>query len=136
MTEQEYIEKRVQDQIQWYSDKSGWNQKWYKRLKIIELVGAVSIPFLVTFINDFYIGLIGAIVAVVAGLLSIYKYQENWIKYRTTSESLKHQLYLFQTKAEPYNDEQAFSNFVHTIERLISKENSEWQNYMIEKKED
>lgn len=136
MTEQEYIKTRVQDQIKWYSDKSGWNQKWYKRLKIIELVGAVSIPFLVTYINDFSIGLIGAIVAIVAGLLSIYKFQENWIKYRTTTESLKHQLHLFQTKVEPYNDEQAFSNFVHSIESLISKENSEWQNYMIEKKED
>jgi hypothetical protein len=132
MNEQQYIETRVKDQIKWYSDKSGSNQKFFKFFKITEIICAVSIPFLASYISAFWTGLIGAIVAVIAGILSIYKFQDNWVKYRTTSETLKHHLNLFQTKVEPYNDENRFSKFVHNIEGMISKENSEWQSYTVQ----
>jgi hypothetical protein len=33
MTEEEYIEERLNDQIIWYSKKSQTNQKWFKRLR-------------------------------------------------------------------------------------------------------
>lgn len=135
MTEEAYISTRVKDQINWYSNKSGWNQKCHKFFKVTELMGAVSIPFLAAYVDPFCTGLIGAIVAVVAGILSVYKFQENWVKYRTTSETLKHQLYLFETSVEPYNDENKFSKFVHNIEGIISKENSEWQSYVVKDKE-
>lgn len=135
MTEQEYINTRVKDQIKWYSDKSGWNQKGYKFFKVVELVGAVSIPFLAAYVDPFCTGLIGAIVAVVAGILAIYKFQENWVKYRITSETLKHQLFLYETNVEPYNDEDKLTKFVHNIEGVISKENSEWQSYVVKNTE-
>lgn len=134
MTEQEYLDSRVLDQIKWYSIKSSWNQKWYKRIRIIEFILAVLIPFLASYIDSFWIGLMGVVIAICAGVLTIYKFHENWIKYRTTSETLKHHLNLFQTKVEPYHDEQAFSSFVHIVEGLISKENSEWQSYIVKDK--
>lgn len=135
MTEQAYIETRVKNQIKWYSDKSGWNQKYFKRLKITEIVCAVLIPFLAAYVNPFWTGLLGAIVAVIAGVLSVYKFQDNWVKYRTTSETLKHHLHLFETSVEPYHDENRFSKLVHNIEGMISKENSEWQSYIVQTKE-
>ena len=51
MNDTEYIEKRVDDQIEWYSDKSGWNQKLYKRLRILEILCASSIPFIVSYVT-------------------------------------------------------------------------------------
>lgn len=134
MHEQEYIEKRVKDQIKWYSDKSEWNQRWYKKIRLTEFTVAILIPFLASYVDSFWIGLMGVIVAVCAGILTIYKFHENWIKYRTTSETLKHHLHLFKTKVEPYHEEKAFSSFVHTAEGLISKENSEWQSYIVKDK--
>ena len=46
MNEEEYLEKRLEDQIEWYSKKSQHNQKWYKNLRLTEIISATLIPFL------------------------------------------------------------------------------------------
>lgn len=42
----EYVETRLDDQIDWYDRKSQENQAWYKRLRLIEIVAAGLIPFM------------------------------------------------------------------------------------------
>ena len=134
--EQKYIDERLNEQISWYSSKSQWNQKRFKILKIIEFTSAALIPFLVAYSDEclyikFIVGFLGIGIAVVAGLLSLYKFQENWIEYRTTSETLKHQKFLYETLCPPYNDEQTrFTKLVQVSEGLISKENSNWAQYI------
>ncbi len=134
MTEEEYISDRLNDQIDWYSKKSQTNQKWFKGLRLLEIVAAAVIPFLAGIgtklpYYSVIIGALGVIIAVSAGLSALYKYHENWIEYRTTSETLKHEKYVFQTKCSPYNGEDAFSRLVQRVEGLISKENSQWSRY-------
>lgn len=130
-----YIQQRLDDQITWYSNKSQWNQKCFKVLKIIEIGAAASIPFLVAYISDsnsllkIISGILGLLVAVIAGILGLYQFQENWINYRTTAETLKHEKFLFLTKTEPYNIEEAFTLLVQRVESLISKENTSWLQY-------
>jgi hypothetical protein len=29
--------ERMEGQIKWYSEKSTWNQEWFKKLKVVEL---------------------------------------------------------------------------------------------------
>ncbi|MBO8183836.1 MAG: DUF4231 domain-containing protein [Archaeoglobus sp.] len=140
MNEEEYINKRLLDQINWYSTKSQWNQKWFKRLKILEIVCAAIIPFLagigpVVPFYQFVIGFLGVIIAVSSGISSIYKFHENWIEYRTTAETLKHELYLFKTKSQPYDKENAFQELVQRVESLISKEHTQWSRYARKQKE-
>ena len=61
----------------------------------------------------------------VSGFLALNQYQENWIDYRTTCESLRHHKYRFLTGAEPYLDQgDAFGHLVNNTEDLISKENT------------
>jgi hypothetical protein len=36
---------RLEDQLSWYDAKSMENQKWYKRLKVAEIIAAAIIPF-------------------------------------------------------------------------------------------
>lgn len=141
MNDKEFIEQRVDDQIEWYCAKSGWNQRCFKRLRILEMLCAASIPFVVTYVVDesntlrIVAGVLGIIVAVISGVISLYRFQENWEQYRTTSESLKHEKFLYLTNAEPYNHDEAFPLFVQRIESLISKENSSWsQNLNLQKK--
>ena len=102
--EEEYLQTRVLDQIKWYDKKSAMNKKWYLRMKITEVIMALFIPFLTGYITDKTIGLkiivgvIGIIVAAVAGLITLIKFQENWIEYRTVAESLKLEKFLFLSK--------------------------------------
>ena len=134
MTPDEYIAERVDNQIGWYDQKSQGAQRWFKRIRGLEIISAGAIPLFAGFGDGstwsiIVVGVLGAVVAILASLLSLNQFQENWIEYRTTCESLKHEKYLFLTNAEPYNEEDPlglFGLFVQRIESLISKENSTW----------
>jgi Protein of unknown function (DUF4231) len=45
-TPQEATIKRLEDQIQWYSSRSGSSQKAYKHLKVCTIVAAAFVPAL------------------------------------------------------------------------------------------
>lgn len=135
MNDKEYIEKRLDNQIKWYSQTSQKNQKYFKRLKFGEILCAALIPFLVGYadtssIIQIIVGLLGIFIAVVTGVIGLHKFQENWIEYRTTAETLKHQKYLYETSCTPYDDENSFKKLVQICEGIISKENSNWSQYV------
>jgi len=136
MDEDKYIKERLDDQIDWYSNKSKRSQNWFKTLRVVEIIAAATIPFLAGYVTDsapelkIVIGLLGVVIAFVAGIISLNKFQEIWIEYRTTSETLKHHKYLFLTKSAPYDKDDSFQTLVQTVEALISKENSNWNNYI------
>lgn len=139
MTEEEYLGERLNDQIGWYDKKSQINKKWFKSLRFLEIIAAAIIPFLAGIGESipYYsviIGALGMLIAVSAGLSALYKYHENWIEYRTTSETLKHEKYLFQARCSPYDTDDYFCKLVHRVEGLISKENTQWSRVVEENK--
>lgn len=136
MTPEEYLSQRVDDQLAWYGQKSGHNQRMYKRLRAYEIVAAVLIPFLTGYVHlfegkvKFLVGALGVSVAVVSSLQALYKYQENWVQYRGTSEALKSEKHLYLTQAPPYNTPEAFTIFVQKVEGLLTKETAGWTQYI------
>lgn len=135
ITSDEYLTQRVQDQIDWYDKKSVWNQRCFKRLRIVEIIAAAMIPLLTAFtepiITKYIVGILGVMITIIAGILALYQFQERWAEYRTTCESLIKEKYLFTTKAEPYTGADAFSLLVQRVETLISKENTNWGQYLM-----
>lgn len=140
MNQEEYLKNRVDNQINWYDRKSCFNQKWFKRLQVIAILSASTIPFLTGYSSGedvsirVCIGILGLMVAAITAVLSLYKFQENWHEFRTTCESLTHEKYLFETKTEPYDIAEPFPLLVQRVETLISKENSNWSRYVTSKK--
>ena len=138
LNQSEYLAQRVQDQISWYDRKSLWNQRWFKRLRLVEIVAAAMIPFLTAIPNitnmKYIIGALGVTITVVAGILALFQFQERWIEYRATCESLKKERFLFLTKTEPYNGGDGFSVLVQRVETLASKENTGWAQSLIKAK--
>lgn len=134
ITVEEYMIQRVDDQIQWYDSQSQKAQKFYKRLQIAELVLAALVPILAPYakygICACIIASCGSGVVVLNGISKLNRYHENWIQYRTTSELLKSEKFLFQTKAGPYSSQPESTEkiFIHNIENLISSENNQWKN--------
>jgi len=142
-TEEEYLKTRVLDQINWYDKKSAHNKKWFLTFKISEIVFALFIPFLSGYINSsgsplkVVVGILGVIVAAIAGLITLIKFQENWLEYRTVAESLKLEKFLFLSKAGPYKDtSDPFPLFVERFESLISTSTKKWVNYISKKETD
>lgn len=135
--EKEYLHSRVNDQIKWYDKKSATNKKWFLRMKITEVIMALFIPFLTGYINDktielkIVVGFLGIIVAAIAGLITLIKFQENWIEYRTVAESLKLEKYLYLSKAGPYkNNHDSYPLFVERFESLVSTSTKKWVDYV------
>ncbi len=99
------MQARVDDQIQWFNKKSGWNQKRFKLIRIANIIMSVCIPFETTLMDyankdvmKITIGLTGALIAITEAVLSLYKYQENWIRYRANAENLQYQKFAFETR--------------------------------------
>jgi len=135
----DYLDNRLEDQIRWYDKKSRNNQIWFKILRVTEIIFAALIPFFAGYFNDAFfikilLGILGASVAIIASIIAVFNFQEHWIKYRTTCESLKKEKYLFLTQTEPYNKEDSFEILVKRVETLVSKENSDWSQYIIKQK--
>lgn len=132
MTEAEYIETRLNDQIDWYDGKSQWHQRYYKRFKNCEMVLGALVPVLMLFVSDYFwakvaISCFGSGIVVLGGMQGTNKFQENWLEYRSVCEALRHEKYLYLTRAGAYDGaEKSFSMLVERVESIISHENINW----------
>ncbi|WP_299886929.1 DUF4231 domain-containing protein [uncultured Lacinutrix sp.] len=137
MSSENYIKERIDNQIIWYNHESSKNKKWYYRLRILEIVFALAIPFLSNIVIEEsswtlrIISVLGLLIAFIASILSLLKFQENWVEYRSTSENLKSEKLMFLSKSGPYNKDESYQILVQRIEEIITKENSKWYRLQI-----
>ena len=133
MDADQYLAERVQDQIDWHSKKSSANQRNFKRLQVVIIIASALLPLLAGFQGDSYdlrlvIGGIGVLVAILTGLLSLYRFQDLWVEYRLTAESLTQEKYRFLTGAPPYDSGDTLGALVERVESILSDQNSQWQH--------
>jgi len=123
---------RLEDQRKWYSKKSALNQKWYKGLKLAQIVLAACIPIIAlidTSYTKFIVAIFGALIAILEGIQQLYQFHTLWTEYRSTAEHLKHEKYLFLSLSGPYrglNQDEALPLLAERIEEHISKEHAKW----------
>ncbi|HPP57330.1 MAG TPA: DUF4231 domain-containing protein [Anaerohalosphaeraceae bacterium] len=125
---------RLEDQLNWYDRKSCYCQKWYKYLKIIQIILAVGVPVFIHFPSIWATWITsgaGAFIAVIESIQHLNQYSTLWILYRSTAERLKHEKFLFLSGAGPYFDLDEASRIVRLSERVeefISTEHANWFN--------
>ena len=93
---------RLEDQLTWYDRKSGCAQRWYKWLKFIQVVLAISIPIVSQIDNEgkWLASIAGGLIAIIEAIHHMNQYSTLWITYRSTAERLKHEnFYFFQRQA-------------------------------------
>jgi hypothetical protein len=124
--------ERLEDQINWYDRKSARHRRYFFILKIVTIVAAAGIPLLAALplkkeIVPPVAAALGAIIVVIEGLQQLYQLQTNWILYRSTCESLKHEKYLYLANAGPYSvADNPHSLLAERIESLVSQEHAKW----------
>lgn len=128
----EYLKSRLDNQIDWYDTKSQHHQRWYKILKYTEVALGFLIPLL-SIGKPRCFELLSAICAggmlLCESFISISKHRDNWIDYRRTTESLRHEKYMFLTNTGVYkNENDSFALLVERCETIISSENINWAN--------
>jgi hypothetical protein len=118
---------RLEDQIGWYSRKSGENQRLYKWLKLLEIAVAASLPVVAAVDSPVWVtGGLAAVIVVLEGAQHLYQFQEHWITYRSTAEALKHERYLYLAAAGPYAGDDRHPHLAERLEGLISQEHAKW----------
>jgi hypothetical protein len=127
-SEESPAQARVRDQIEWYDRKSQSNQRWFKRLKICQIVTAAAIPVAAAVSAPVWlVGGGGALIVALEGLQQLEQYQQNWTNYRATCEQLKHEQFLFLAHAGPYAtapDPDVL--LAERVESLVSQEHAAW----------
>jgi hypothetical protein len=119
---------RLEDQIQWYDKRSGTNQRAFKFLKICTISAAAIIPVLarISAVSWVTAGL-GVFIVIIEGLQQLNQYHSNWISYRSTCESLKHEKFLYLAKAGMYAAaKEPRALLAERIESLVSQEHAKW----------
>lgn len=97
MSSREYFTQRLDDQIDRYDRKS---QQAFKPLRVNEIVAVALIPFLAGHAADipnfdWIAALLGVLTTVIAGLLPLYRSQDNGTNYRSTCEMLRRERFLY-----------------------------------------
>ena len=130
---------RLEEEINYYDKESGHAKRMFYRLKTATLALSVSIPVASGFVayypaigtlkTSIFTALLGGTIALLEGIQQLKQYHQNWITYRSTAESLKHEKYLYIGKAGPYataNDPHAL--LTETVESLVSQEHAKWSS--------
>jgi Protein of unknown function (DUF4231) len=123
---------RLNDQLGWYDHKSALNQERYKQLQAAQIILATSIPVFSLIGDDrgrWITAILGASVAILAGLQQLGNYNDLWTTYRATAEQLKHEKFLFLARSGPYRslqEQEALRLLAERVEERVSTEHAKW----------
>ena len=134
-----YLKQRYEPQIAWYDTKAIANQLQYRFLQWSVLILSAVTPVLVAVGGEWQrwsAVVVSASVAIGTAALKTFKYQENWINYRTTCETLRKEIHYFTARVGDYRDaEDSHAQFVERVEALVSRENTLWLSAQAKKEE-
>lgn len=119
---------RLDEQLEWYDKQAALNQRRFKLFKVVGIVAAALIPVLSGLPVPVGVpGALGALVVVLEGIQQLNQFHANWIAYRATCESLKHEKFLYLARAAHYASAPAPSALLaERIESLVSQEHAKW----------
>ena len=127
---EEYLKERYKCQVQWYDNKSAQNQRYYQRFQWAAIIISASVPVLVVSMPDKFkwiTAILSTVLAIATAALKAFKFQENWISYRTIAETLKKEKHYYDASATEYATvEDKKRLFIERVEALISRENTLW----------
>lgn len=124
---------RYEAQLKWYEDHSTRDQRKFKAFQILTLIFASLTPVLIAFggVPAGIEAASSAAAAVSAGVLAVFNWRGNWVRFARTAETLKSEKALFDTRtsaayAPEIPDEQALQNFMIRIESAALSETGDW----------
>ncbi|WP_052691845.1 DUF4231 domain-containing protein [Teredinibacter purpureus] len=127
--QESYLEQRLEKQIQWYDRSAHFNRINYFLWQTLTIIAAALVPVLSTGDNPnvILIAVLGSASAIFAGLLSVFKFQENWVKFRASCEDLRSHISQFRVQSGGYDNRTlAFKLLVENCERIIGAERGQW----------
>lgn len=139
MTDQEfqqYKDGRYQEALAYYDCRSKTNKFWHRFCSIYILAVSIAITPILTLIQSPLWGImdgktlaaiLAPTVALASALANHFRCHENWLRYRSAWDALRHELPLRDASAGPYKGaENRNALFVERVEDLIGNEGMDW----------
>ena len=133
---EEYIEKRLDDQINWYDAKSIKCKKTYHCCSVCIIVSSLAITAISTLsllyplLDKLWVIASLLLSLSITGITTYDKFAKNnelHSSYRRTCERLKQEKYLFLTRSGEYNSNSSAENLlVERCESIMATENGNW----------
>lgn len=132
MTIDDYLKDRLDNQISWYSKKSRVLKKRHHTIRVLVIFISLLLPLLTGLASDstpylkIAITIGSLLIAFFEGITGLFQYQEHWLNYRATAETLKREKLLFLTASGPYEKTKSLQLLVTRCEGIMSEENQSW----------
>lgn len=130
MTLEQYCKERLLPELAYYDRQAGKNKRCFQAAAAASIVAAAAVPVIATAGQIWPMAALGGVASVVIALQSLFKWQENWLKFRRGHQDLEREKFLSVARSGPYAsvpDEELLSLFVERVESLIADEHDEWQ---------
>jgi Protein of unknown function (DUF4231) len=141
----DYLKTRYEDQLDWYDGKAIDNQKSFEGLQLAMIVTSAMTP--VILVSHFVehspwlagLALLSAVLnLIIIGAMKSFQFQEHWLRYRSTWQERRSELYLYQAGAGQYEAPQDTASttlkepdkealFVQKIEDILAREGRAWR---------
>lgn len=131
-SQQGFFSSRWLDQVLWMEGRAAKAQRAYYRLRLVTVVGAVTVPALVSLTTlggrlgvaaKVLTWCVSLLVAASAAVEGFFQFGQRWRGYRGTVERLKMEGWLYLQQAGPYaassSHRDTFAVFAARVEELI-----------------
>ena len=137
-----YLSSRVEDQINWYGQRSSQLKRRYHWLKGFTIAIGGLIPVCIA-LSDKYgdflkylAGIFGALISIFEGISGMLKDKETFLAYRAANQALIREKMQYQSKSGKYaGGTNAFSTFVESCESIMAGENTQWVSVQMKDKD-
>lgn len=126
---EDYLKNRYYKEIDWYDKKAALNHWTYQIIQFALIVLSAIMPVLILLGEKLLPWALSVSVFLTIGTatLKVFKFYENWINYRTTSETLRKEFFYYKARINDYeNMDDPEAVFVNRVEALISREHGLW----------
>jgi hypothetical protein len=129
-----YPRERIDEQINWHSNRANWNKRRYYITEIITLVAGALIPVanVLNMVSEPLLRILsaslGALSVLALGVSKLFKFQENWLNYRALAEAMRREKELFLNGVGDYDvpTERRNKKLVERVETMLASTTSKF----------
>jgi len=123
----------LSEEIKWYETHATTQRALYLSFRVFTLLFGALVAPLTQLGFPLIVTILGIAITVVEGAQQLFQFHDNWTRYRTACEALRHEKILLSGSAAPYDgsDDQKIAQLAQHIALIMSAENGKWQTAQI-----
>ena len=123
--------ERLTSEIAWYDRSAKRHRLTYLVIKVVQIALTAEIPIIALLrpnAPSYFSGILGGIIAALEGIQQLGQFQQNWLRYRSTCESLRNEDLLYAATAGPYaSSPKPAALLAERMSALLGAEGAAWR---------